>query len=311
MFAIFLTTAPLYLMILIGFASVRTGYVEAGHIGALSQFAFRICLPVLIFMAIALPRGAGVLNLSFMAAYGLGSMTTMGLGFAAARIILRRPGAESWILALGMSNSNSGFIGFPVASLFFGPEAAVVFAMTMLIENTLTMPFATIAASASGGKAARLRDLAFRSLRAIIRNPLVIAVVLALAVRLAGIPLADTFQDAVRMLAAVAAPLALFVVGGTVARTPVSGHWRRTAAVSVGKLVVHPVLVAAMLLLVPGVPPALIPVGILFAAVPMLTIYPILATPFGLGTVTATALVVTTVLSSVTISLVLTLLPGL
>ncbi|MCL4676333.1 MAG: AEC family transporter [Pararhodobacter sp.] len=310
MLEIFLTTAPLYLMILVGFASVRTGYIEAGHVGALSQFAFKVCLPVLIFMAIAMPRGDGSLNLSFLAAYLLGSMATMLLGYAATRLILRRPRPESWILAMGMSNSNSGYVGFPVASLFFGPEAAVVFAMTMLVENTVTLPFATIAATASGEKGANLRVLAVRALQAIIRNPLVIAVALALIVRAAGVPLTGAVEQSVRMLAAVAAPLALFVVGGTVARIPLTGHWRRTAAVTVGKLVVHPLLVTAMLFLVPGVPPALIPVGILFAAVPMLTIFPILAAPFGLGTVTATALLVTTAVSCVTVSLVLSMLPG-
>lgn len=310
MLDIFLTTFPIYLMILIGFGSVRTGYVAGDHIAALSQFAFRICLPALIFSAVAMPRGGGDLNLAFLAAYTAGSMMTLLLGFVALRLFMRQSVPDAWILGMGMSNSNSGYLGFPIASLFFGPEAAVVFAMTMVVENTVTLPFATIAATASGKGGARVGELARNALVAVVRNPLVISVAVALAVRLSGVTLADPLQNTVRMLAVVASPLALFVVGGTVARMSVSGHWRRTGAVTLGKLVVHPLIVAGALLLMPGVPPGLIPVGVVFAAVPMLTIYPILAAPFGLGAVTSTALLVSTALSCVTVSVVLHLLTG-
>jgi malonate transporter len=310
MLDIFLTTLPIYLLILLGFAAVRTGYIDGGHISGLSQFALKVCMPALIVSAIAMPREGGALNAAFFSAFLLGSVATLLVGFAAVRVLMRQSAPDSWVLAMGMSNSNSGYMGFPVASLFFGPEAAVVFAMAVVIESAVTLPLATIAASASGEKGAKLGELLSNAARAIVRNPLIIAVCVAALVRSLGIQLGGPIEQTVRMLAVVSAPLALFVVGGTVARMSVSGHWRRTGAVAVGKLVLHPVLVAAMLLVIPGVPQSLIPIGILFAAMPMVTIYPILAAPFGLSAVTSTALLVSTALSCITVSIVLGFLTG-
>lgn len=310
MLDIFLTTLPIYLMIVIGFAAVRWGYFDAAHVQGLSQFALKIALIGLIFSAVAIPRGEGGLNAPFMAAYLGGSLLTMLIGFVAVRVMMRQSAADSWILAMGMSNSNSGFMGFPIASLFFGPDAAVVFAMTMTIENAVTLPVPTVAAGIAG-HAGQGRDLLRAAALKIVRNPLIIAVAVSLTVRLTGVAVPEPLSRTAGTIAAAASPVALFVIGGTVARLSLSGHWRRTGAITLGKLVLHPLIVAAALVLVPGVPEALIPVGILFAAVPMLTIYPILAASFGLGAVTSTALVVATGLSFVTVSLVLHLLTGL
>ncbi|MCB1390338.1 MAG: AEC family transporter [Rhodobacteraceae bacterium] len=310
MIDIFLTTLPIYLMIAVGYVAVRTGYLDGAHIGGLSQFALKVTLIALIFSAIAIPRGDAGLNPSFVAAYLGASFLTMLIGFAAVRLVLRQPAADSWILAMGMSNSNSGFLGFPIGSLFFGTDAALVFAMTMTIENAVMLPFATVAAGASGHRGS-MRTLLVAAGRRIVTNPLIITVALALVLRLTGLRLGAPVERTVGLMAAAASPVALFVIGGTVARMSVSGHWRRVTAVTLGKLVLHPLLVAAALLLVPGVPAALVPVGILFASVAMLTIYPILSAPFGLQQVTSTALVVSTLVSMVTVSVVLHLLTGL
>lgn len=310
MLDIFLTTLPIYLMIAVGYLSVRTGYVDAGHVVGLSQFALKVALIALIVSAVAIPRGESGLDPAFFVAYLGASFLTLLIGFLAMRLGLRQPAADSWILAMGMSNSNSGYLGFPIASLFFGADAALVFAMTMTIENAVMLPFATVAAGASGHRGT-LGTLLGQAGRRIVTNPLIIAVAIALALRLTGIRLGAPVERTVGLMAAAASPVALFVIGGTVARMSVSGHWRRVTAVTLGKLVLHPLLVAAALVLVPGVPAALVPVGILFASVSMLTIYPILAAPFGLQAVSSTALLVSTAASLVTVSLVLHLLTGL
>ncbi|WP_127104709.1 AEC family transporter [Pararhodobacter zhoushanensis] len=308
MIQIFLTTLPIYLMIVFGYVAVRSGYLGQGHIGALAQFALKICLPALIVFAVAMPHGEGGLNPSFFLAYMGGSVITLLLGYAAMRLFLRQAAPDSWILALGMANSNSGFLGFPIASLIFGPQGAVVFAMTMTVENAVIIPLVQILTGVSGSNERKLGAVLREALGRIIANPLLIAVALALVWRATGLSMGVPVERAVTALAMAAAPVALFVIGGTVASMSVSGHWRRVSAVSIGKLVVHPLLVAALLFTIPGVPADLIPVGILFAAVPMLTIYPILAAPFGLREVCSTALIVATGLSVVTVTGVLVLL---
>lgn len=307
MAAILLTTLPIWLMIAVGFAAVRTGYFDGAHIAALGQFTLKVALIALILQAIALPQ-AGGLNLPFMAAYATAAVATMLLGFAVARWVLGRPAVEGWVLALGMGNSNSGFLGLPIAVLVFGPAGGQVFAMTMAVENALTLPFALVLASAAAGQGGGAGALLVQALRRVVTNPLIVAVVLALLWRAGGLTLPDPVIRTITAVAAAALPVALFVIGGTVARMQPAGHAPQAGLVALFKLGVHPLLAFAALSMVPGVPPELIPVGVLFASVAMLTIYPILAAPFGLMPVASTAMILTTALSLASVPLVLALL---
>lgn len=308
MAAILLTTLPIWLMILIGFGAVKTGYFEGAQVGALGQFALKVALIALILQAIAVPREGVVLSLPFMLAYGAAALATMLAGFLLVRRVLRRPAAEAWVLAMGMGNSNSGFLGLPIAVLVFGDAGMQVFAMTMTVENAVTLPFAMVAAGAAMGQGVRLGALVAGAARRVAGNPLIVAVVVALAIRLSGLTLPEPVLRTLAALAAAALPVALFVIGGTLARLSPAGQMPQALAVALGKLVLHPLLALLALMLVPGVPEALVPVGVLFAGVAMLTIYPVLAAPFGVMPVASTAMVVTTALSLLTLPGLLALL---
>lgn len=54
----------------------------------------------------------------------------------------RRQGvSRSAIMALGVSVSNSGFVGYPIALTVLGEQAAVALALGMLVENLLMIPW--------------------------------------------------------------------------------------------------------------------------------------------------------------------------
>lgn len=315
MLEIFLTTLPIYLTIALGYVAVRWSYIDAAHIAGLGQFAMKIGLPALIFLAIAFPRGEGAINASFFAAYLIGSLVTLVLGLGAARLVLRRPAHENWMLAFGMANSNSGFLGFPIASLLFGSDAALVFAVTMTVENTVIIPLVTLGATLAQGRAehreARIWRILAPILRKVITNPLILAVIAALVVRSGGWSAPEPLELTLRMLSQAAAPVALFVIGGTVAGMSFAGHLAPSGLVALGKLVLHPLCVAVALWVIPGVPPTLIPVGIVFAAVPMLAIYPLIATPFGMGQQTSAIMLFTMLVSVLSISAVISILQAL
>ena len=85
------------------------------------------------------------------------------------------------------------------------------------------------------------------------------------------------------------------------------GMARRAAPIAVGKLIVHPLalLLAVLALPVLGLPPldpALRMAAVLMAAMPMMSIYPILAQAYGQEDFSATALLMTTVAAFFTLS---------
>lgn len=298
-------TIPVYLIMIVGFATVRTGYLEGAVVTALGAFTTRIGLPALIFSAIALSDAGTALNWTLSGGYLLGSMLSMLIGYAVMRRGFGQGPGASWIHGLGVANSNSGFIGYAIAALVFPDLALIVLAWIMIVENVVVIPFAVIAAEMSSGMGGTLGAAAQKAAGRFLRNPLVIAVVLALVLRASGLSLPQEAVKAVRMLASVAPVVALFVVGGIIARYNISPMWRRTAAITIGKLVVHPALVFAVLSLLIGAGDPLVLTAVLIAAVPMLSIYPILGAAHGAEQVCASALVATTVASFLTVSVLL------
>lgn len=310
MLAILAITLPVYLIIATGYVTVKLGYIDAAVVSALGRFTLRISLPALIFGAIALSGSEAAINWQVAGGYLLASMALMIAGQAVMVRVFGESRGAAWIHGLGMAQANSGFIGYAIASIVFPETALAVLAWLMIVENTVVIPFAIVAAELSGNRGATLGEALARAWRSFSRNPLVIAVALALVIRVSGLPIPEKVAVTIRMMASVAPVVALFVVGGMIAQYSVSPYWRRTAAVTFGKLVLHPLLVYAVVggLLGWGDPYAL--TAVLFASVSMLTIYPILGAPYGSEQVCATTLVTATCVSFVTVSGLIWVLQG-
>ncbi|MFW8595835.1 AEC family transporter [Cribrihabitans neustonicus] len=302
MFEIFSVTVPVYLIILFGYGAVRTGYVGQDTVGALSGFTIRISLPALIFSAIALPETGGALNWVLIAGYMAASLAALFIGYGVMRLPFRQDRGASWIHGLAIANSNSGFIGFSIASLVFPETALNVLAWIMIVENVVIIPFAIVAAESSAGAAASWRTAAGKAVRSFLRNPLVAAVALALALKLTDTTLPGGLAQTVKMVASAAPVVALFVVGGIIAQFSISPMWRRTAAIVLGKLVLHPALVFVVLSFLLGAADPFVLTAMLIASVPMLSIYPVLGAAYGVEQVCATALVISTAASFLTVS---------
>lgn len=94
---------------------------------------------------------------------------------------------------------------------------------------------------------------------------------------------------------------------------PVAGLAGRAAPIVGGKLVGHPLAVLAAMLALPlvGLPPlepTLAMAAVLLAAMPMASVYPIMAQAYGHEDLSATALLLTTIASFFTLSALLWLM---
>ncbi len=303
-------TIPVYLIMIAGFTCVRTGYLDGAVITALSTFTVKVSLPALIFSAIALSDAETALNWTLSGGYLLASMISMMIGYLVMRRGFAQARGASWIHGLGVANSNSGFIGYSIAALVFPEVALQVLAWIMIVENVVVIPFAIIAAEIASGAGGGINAAARKAGASFLRNPLVIAVALALAVRSSGAPLPIEAVKVIEMISSVAPVVALFVVGGIIARYNISPMWRRTAAITIGKLVLHPALVFAVLTLLIDAGDPVVLTAVLIAAVPMLSIYPILGAAHGAEQVCATALVTTTLVSFLTVSALIWVISG-
>ncbi|ATI40906.1 hypothetical protein CBW24_02085 [Pacificitalea manganoxidans] len=303
------TIIPLFAIIALGYVAIRSGYVEADRIPVIGGFVVKIALPALIVNAVATRPLAETIYWPLVLGYAAASLLLMLTGTVAARLIFGTSVGQSAVIGLGMSGSNSGFMGYPIALSAMGPIAGTVLANCVIVENTVLIPVALLLigiteSRASGGTGAQaLRKVAL----ATARNPLILALVASLIVSGFALPLPAEALRAVEMLSNIAAPLALFVIGGTLASLPFKGVLGKIVLVTAGKLILHPLVVFAAMLAI-GVRGDLLVTITIFAAVPMMSIYPLFGQRVDLAMMSASALMMSTILSFATLAVALWLL---
>lgn len=301
MFSILAITTPIYMLIATGFVSLKSGYISRDVPKALGTFVLRICMPVMIAGAVN-REGAAALNWHFMLVYGGASLLLMMAGIFVMHNLRKNGFAASAMYALGMSNSNSGFMGYPIAALVVGEAAFDILAWALIVENMVMIPLALAVADAGAYPEEKFHRAFFKAFMGLYKNPIFVGLAIGLVVRFTGMPIPDVIQTVIGYLTATAPVVALFVVGGTVANFPIKTISVETGMIAVGKLVFHPLLVTVGMLAFPMNDPAYMLGAALFASVPMLSIYPIFGQRYGIESITATTLVFTTTLSFFTVS---------
>jgi len=309
--SIFAITFPIFALIALGFAMVRGGVFAKAEMRVLGRLVINLALPALIFQALSERPLAEILNFGYLAAYALGSLAVLALAVGAAHFLRKKPLQVAAVHGMGTALSNSGFVGYAIVSQLLGPPAAVALVLCLVVENVLILPLAL--ALAENGAQANGKGWAavLATLRSLLKNPLILAILAGFAFALLDIHPPRPIARGIAMIAMASAPLALFVIGGTLVGLRLRGMGRDVAQVVVGKLVLHPLAVAAALVLLPPIDPALRVAAIAFASMPMLSIYPILAMKYGQEEFCAAALLAATVCAFFTISAVLGLLGGM
>jgi len=301
------TLVPLFAIVALGFGATRLHYLDPKAVPFLGGVVMRIALPALIFLTLASTPPGRALDAGVLAAYAAGSLVTMGLCMAVARWRLGLSWPVVAVIGLGVSMANSGFMGFPIAQGLMGAQqASLLLAHCMSVENILILPLALVLISAATADDARSDRMAV--LRGIATNPLLIALLAGLLVSAIGLALPGPARATLELLARLSAPLALLVIGGMLATLPVQGRASTVAVLVVGKLLIHPLTVWGALAVVGPVAPGLATGAVLFAAMPMITIFPILSARAGQMQLGAYGLLAATLTSFASLPIVIYLL---
>jgi malonate transporter and related proteins len=302
-------TGPIYLVIALGFLAGHFAVFSKADMRVLGSFVVKFALPALVFTALSQRPVNEILNVRYMLDYAVGSLVVMLIAFAWGWWRQGKSFTLSALCGMGMSSSNSGFIGYPIAVLVVGPgTAAVGLAMCMVIENLVMIPLTLAMADSGESRAGKWHRIVLQSLGQLARNPIILAMLGGFGVALLGLPMAGVLARTINMLAMSSTAVSLFVIGGVLVGLSVKGMRRDVSAIALGKLLLHPLAVGLMVWLLPPADPKLRAAAVVFAGMPMLSIYPILAQKYGFEGFCAAALLLAVVLSFATISALLWLL---
>lgn len=261
---------PVFVIAAAGYILAAFGVIGKSDTEGLSRFVFNVALPVMLFSAMArldLPE-SGVLPL--LGTYYASAVAVFAVAFLVARLVLGHRREEAAVVALGGSFSNTVFLGVPLVDAAFGATALVpLFVIVSIHSATMFTLVALIVESrAREGRSSGTLAVIGRSLASTAGNPIIIALALGVAVRATGLVLPVVVDRTIDLIRPAATPLALFVTGASLREYRLGGRSGDVALMLATKMVLLPLLVAALALWVFRLPPLWATVAIFAAALP-------------------------------------------
>ncbi|MES9505235.1 AEC family transporter [Streptomyces sp. NPDC000609] len=206
--------APIWTLTAIGYAVGRSGLLGDRAEAVLGRFVFHVAMPAALFTMVSGARPASFANPS-MVAFAAGTALVCGLGFLAAGRLFGRGTADRAIGSMASGYVNSANLGIPVAVQVLGDASFV--AQIILFQVLLVSPvILTLLDAGTGtgtGPGSGKRVVVRRMLTMPVRNPIIMASLLGLAVSALGLRLPHALAHSFDLLGTAAVPTALITLG--------------------------------------------------------------------------------------------------
>ncbi|MGE0100507.1 MAG: AEC family transporter [Hydrogenophaga sp.] len=238
---------PVFLLIALGFLAGRREWIRDSSIKDLSNLVFLLLIPALLFRTMSAVRFEQ-LDLLPVAAYFLAALSLLGVSIA-----WRGFNRGSVVMALAGTFSNMVMIGITLVELAYGKAGVVtlltlvsVHALILLTVGSIVLELAVAREARAGGeRAPHVLATAWSAFKGALIHPIPLPILCGLLFAQTGWTLPAVVDRPLQLLGSAFGPIALVLVGVTLARTPMAGHLRQALWISASKNLVLPVLVGA------------------------------------------------------------------
>ena len=238
---------PVVLLIAIGFAAGRLKLIRGEAVRDLSNLVFLVLVQALLFRTMATAH-LERLDLRSVALYYI----VAGVMFFVL-LFIQGLNSRSAVIALAAIFSNTLMIGVPLVQLAYGQAGLVnlftlisMHALVLLTLATIVIELLVAREQVASGQAPQ-RHLAATvglAIKNAILHPVPLPIIAGFLYSLTGLGLHPVIERPLKLLGDAFGPVALVLVGVTLAQTAIGSHLRGALRVSVLKCVVHPMLMA-------------------------------------------------------------------
>ncbi len=305
MLNILTVTFPFFALVLAGYVAARRGWLPLAAIPGLNTFVLYFALPCMLFRFGASTPMAQLFNPSVALLYALSAVCMLCLG-----MWLLRRGGHSWndsaFGTMAMAFPNTGYMGLPLLLNLFGPAAVGTAIVTILVDVFFTSSVCIAMSRLDHAEAHGVRSAGLQALKSVLTIPLTWGIGLGALFSANTWVLPAMLNNTLGLLAAAAAPVALFTIGAVLVRptgtdSPAWLSWRSgglDVLLTVIKLLVHPLLAGTLgwLLMQAGLPLSLenLTTVVLVAALPSASNTALLAQRFGADSARITRVILLT-----------------
>jgi predicted permease len=238
---------PLMLMMSIGYALRKMKVTDDHSLNVMNKLVFRVFLPILLFLNIYSLRPEEALNKSNAVLLAIASLCVIGTILLTHFIFpaLIKDKRKCGAMIQGIFRSNLILFGIPIAASIYGEDhIGIVSLLAAVIVPLYNIMAVAVLEYYRGGKV-NLKSL----LLGILKNPLIIASLLAFLFLALRIDLPELLLSPLDSMSKVATPLAFVVLGGTFQFSRLAGNAKYLSTVAIGKLVLLPAVIFGLAIL--------------------------------------------------------------
>ncbi|MDE6313725.1 MAG: AEC family transporter [Lachnospiraceae bacterium] len=292
-------TFPVFLVIVIGYFLMQIGILNEDFVTVANKFNFKVTLPFLVFRDISGANiredfdvvfvlfCAGATTVCFFAIWGLSKWIIQDKTITGAFVqaSFRSSAAVMGIAFIQNIYGNSGM-------------APLMIIGSVPLYNIYSVIVLTMEAEDSKEGKERIQ----KALKGIVTNPIIIGILLGLAFSLLGFNFPTVINKTIQNMAVLASPLALIAIGAGFEGRRALAKMKPTIAVALIKLVIQTAVFLPIAIQMGFRQEKLIAILVMLAAPTTPSCYIMAKNMKNDGVLTASAVVVTTLLSSVTLT---------
>ncbi|MEM9253396.1 MAG: AEC family transporter [Planctomycetota bacterium] len=244
------TLLPLVVLVALGAALLRFGFMADVHRRFLDRLVYWVGLPALLVSKVSeagtIDAAVGWVVLALIAA----TLVAAGGAMLLWRVLSGRHESLG-VMLQGAARGNLAYVGLPVVELAGAGDRAVTIAAIAIAPSVILYNLVAVAGLSWGKSAATLTGGALlrQAGRTIATNPIVLACVLGVALAVSPLRLPRVVLDSLDLIGLPAGPLALVSLGGALIVYRVRGHLVEASAVAALKLAVCPAVALGLALL--------------------------------------------------------------
>ena len=253
-------TAPIILLVAIGFFMKRLGIIPFELAKPLNKIVFRLLLPVMLFNNIYNIKDITSIDFGYLifVAVSVAVLFFIGLGLS---FVFTKERSRRAVLIQVIFRSNYALIGIPLAISLFGEEGKAIASLLSAVSIPVFNIFAVIALALFNptGKRPSVGSVVL----GIIKNPLIIGIAVGLAsigVRALFVSLGISFRltdvegitKVIGHLSGAATPVALLALGAQFEFSVISGMKREIIFGTLARVLVVPAIAIGVAMLFPS-----------------------------------------------------------
>ncbi|WP_036593592.1 AEC family transporter [Ottowia thiooxydans] len=238
---------PVVLLIGIGFLAGRMKLIRGQAVRDLSNLVFLVLVQALLFRSMATAQ-LERLDLRSVALY----YVVAGVLFFVL-LFIQGLNSRSAVVAMAAIFSNTLMIGVPLVQLAYGPAGLLNLFTLISMHALVLLTLATVVIellvareqeAAGEGRQRHIAATVVQAVKNAIFHPVPLPIIAGFLYSLTGIGLHPIVERPLKLLGDAFGPVALVLVGVTLAQTAIGPHLRGALVISTLKTVVHPALMA-------------------------------------------------------------------